>query len=504
VDFLTIQEKASMKYFISIFMLLVMLGGKASFAQDTDTTAQESTTSAEPTIEEKIGEVKGQVDGLNESFLEVKSVVDALSKIKVSGYMQAQFQSAQNDAVKSFAGGNLPTLTHNRFAIRRGRIKFNYNTTFTNYVLQFDASEGGFSTKDAYITVQEPWLKTAELWAGIFNRPFGFEIEYSSSSRETPERTRMFQTLFPGERDLGAKLEIRPQVDFLNLFNLKLGLFNGNGIAAETDNNKDFIGRFGISLPFVEENLAIDAGVSAYIGKVTLDPSSSSSSTSLAKDSSWIKTSSGLDSVKAYSYALKTTTTTTVNKIYTLDNPNATPTAKAASEQKADRQYLGGDMQIYYDLPILGGFSLRGEYISGKQPGSKSDNKFYARGAGDIYLRNFAGYYINYVQNIGNDNQFVLKYDVFDPNTDVKGDDIGRIGGNTKLGWADIKYTTLGLGWIYHWDSNVKFVLYYDMVTNEKINSAATSSTVVNGSSDLTYKNDIHDNVLTFRVQYRF
>ena len=187
-----------------------------------------------------------------------------------------------------------------------------------------------------------------------------------------------------------------------------------------------------------------------------------------------------------------------------MDNPNATPTAQAASEIKADRQYLGGDIQIYYDIPVLGGFSLRGEYISGKQPGSKSDNKFYARGAGDIYLRNFAGYYINYVQNIGNENQFVLKYDVFDPNTDVKGEDIGRIGGNTKLGWADIKYTTLGLGWIYHWDSNVKFVLYYDMVTNEKINSAATSSTVVNGSSDLAYKNDIHDNVVTFRVQYRF
>ena len=422
----------------------------------------------------------------------------------MSGYIQAQYQSAENDAVKSFAGGNFPTLTHNRFMVRRGRIKFNYDNTLTNYVLQFDVTENGFATKDAYVTVREPWLKAAELWAGVFNRPFGFEIEYSSSSRETPERTRMFQTLFPGERDLGAKIEIRPQIDFLNLFNLKLGLFNGNGIAAETDNNKDFIGRFGISLPFTEENLAIDAGVSAYIGKVTLDPASSSTTSSLAKDSSWVKTASGLDSIKSYSYSLKNTTTTTTYKIYKMDNPNATPTAQAASEIKADRQYLGGDIQIYYDIPVLGGFSLRGEYISGKQPGSKSDNKFYARGAGDIYLRNFAGYYINYVQNIGNENQFVLKYDVFDPNTDVKGEDIGRIGGNTKLGWADIKYTTLGLGWIYHWDSNVKFVLYYDMVTNEKINSAATSSTVVNGSSDLAYKNDIHDNVVTFRVQYRF
>jgi hypothetical protein len=459
-----------MKYFISIIMLLVILGGKAGFAQDTTETTQESTPAAEATVDEKISEVKGQVEGLNDSFLEVKSIVDALAKIKVSGYVQAQFQSAQNDNVKSFAGGNFPTLTHNRFQIRRGRIKFNYDNALTNYVLQFDVAEGGFSTKDAYITVKEPWLKTAELWAGIFNRPFGFEIEYSSNTLESPERTRMFQTLFPGEEDLGAKLELRPPEGPLSIFNLKLGLFNGNGIAAETDNNKDFIGRFGISLPFTEANLAIDAGVSSYIGKVQLDPS----------------------------------TSTTTYKIFKLDTPNTTPVAQAADVQSADRQYLGGDVQLYYDIPVLGGFSLRGEYISGKQPGSKSDNKFYARGAGDVYLRNFAGYYINYVQNIGNDNQLIVKYDVFDPNTDVKGDDIGRVGGNAKLGWADIKYTTLGLGWIYHWDSNVKFVLYYDLVTNEKINSAATSSTVANGSSDLTYKNDIHDNVLTFRVQYRF
>jgi len=477
-----------------------MFGGKVIFAQEaTDTTAN-----AESTVDEKITEVKGQVDGLNETVLAIQPVIDALAKIKVSGYIQGQFQSAQNDNVKSFAGGNFPTLTHNRFMVRRGRIKFNYDNTSTNYVLQFDVTENGFATKDAYVTVREPWLKTAELWAGVFNRPFGFEIEYSSSSRETPERTRMFQTLFPGERDLGMKLEIRPQIDVLNLFNLKVGLFNGNGIAAETDNNKDIIGRFGISLPFTDENLAIDAGVSAYMGKVQLDVPSSSSSSSLAKDSSWIKTASGLDSVKSYSYTLKSISTTTTPKIYKLDAPNSTPTAQDASVQTADRQYIGGDFQLYYDVPVLGGFSLRGEYISGKQPGSKSDNKFYARGAGDIYLRNFAGYYINYVQNIGNDNQFILKYDVFDPNTDVTGNDIGKVGGNTKLGWADIKYTTLGLGWIYHWDANVKFVLYYDMVTNEKINSAATSSTLVNGSSDLMYKNDIHDDVVTFRVQYRF
>lgn len=444
-----------MKLVTTLFLLLALMGTKISFAQDT----------LEVSTDEKVSELKGQVEGINETLLEMKSTLDAIKKIKVSGYIQAQFQSAQNDNVKSFAGGNFATFTHNRMIIRRGRIKFNYDNDLTNYVVQFDINEGGLSTKDAYITVKEPWMRTAELWAGLFNRPFGFEIEYSSSSRETPERTRMFQTLFPGERDLGAKLEIRPQDGFLNIFNLKLGLFNGNGIGAESDNYKDFIGRLGFSLPFTETNLALDGGVSLYSGKVKLDAA---------------------------------------KKIYTLDNPSTVPTAQDASVQSAKRNYLGGDFQLYYDLPALGGFSLRGEYISGKQPGSAGDNKVYSRSQGDMYLRNFTGYYLWLVQNIGNDNQLIVKYDVFDPNKDVTGDAIGKVGGNSKLGFGDIKFTTIGLGWVYHWDANVKFVFYYDKVSNEKINAAATSATLLNGAGELIYKDDVRDNVFTVRVQYKF
>ncbi len=82
-----------------------------------------------------------------------------------------------------------------------------------------------------------------------------------------------------------------------------------------------------------------------------------------------------------------------------------------------------------------------------------------------LYSRKFNGFYINYVQNIGNDNQIVLKYDVFDPNTDVKGEQIGVKSSN--LSSADIKYSTFGFGWIHHWDSNIKLILYY-ICTDEK------------------------------------
>ncbi|MEK6615058.1 MAG: hypothetical protein AABZ32_02940, partial [Bacteroidota bacterium] len=85
-----------------------------------------------------------------------------------------------------------------------------------------------------------------------------------------------------------------------------------------------------------------------------------------------------------------------------------------------------------------------------------------------------------------------------DPNTDIAGDEIGKSvtapSGKTfaKTGKQDLKYSTIGIGWVYRWDTNVKFTAYYDMVTNE------TSKNVSGATKDLK------DNVFTLRVQYKF
>ncbi len=95
--------------------------------------------------------------------------------------------------------------------IRRGRVKFAYEGKLSQFVLQIDATEKGVALKDAYINFKDPWLQMFTLQAGVFDRPFGFEVHYSSSMRESPERARITQTLFPQERDLGAMLTIQPR-----------------------------------------------------------------------------------------------------------------------------------------------------------------------------------------------------------------------------------------------------------------------------------------------------
>jgi len=423
--------------------------------------AQDSTQS--PVSPEQVTNLKGQVDGLNESFLETKNTVDKLAKIKVSGYIQAQWQHTDTNGAASVAGGAFPVNSDQRFLVRRGRLKTTYETPTSKYVLQFDVIPTGLSIKDAYVTMMEPWLKMASFTMGVFDRPFGFEISYSSSSRESPERSRVYQTLFPGERDMGAKLELTPGADLgmLQYFNLKGGVFTGMGPTAnEIDAEQDIIGRAGFQIPLYDLNLALDGGFSMYSGKVLAVNDTAFS----IGDTSFLRTIGNL------------------RKLF-------------------DRNVMGIDAQLYYDIPVIGGMSLRGEYLWGEIPGVAGASGPYAAATAPIFDRKVMGWYGMWVQNFGTKLQGILKYDVYDPNTDVKGANVrpiaGPLAGETSPGAAELKYTTLGYGATFYWDENIRFTLYYDQVMNEKANAVAAGGSAA-------FRSDRKDNVLTFRMQAKF
>ncbi len=415
-----------------------------------------------------VEDVKTEVDGMNESLTEVRNVVDALRKIKVSGYIQAQYRYTdlinQPFPLGNFSGGQFPGNTKNLFQIRRGRLKVNYDNVLTQFVLQFDVIPTGLSLKDAYVSITEPWTQSFGLQMGVFNRPFGYEIVYSSSSRESPERSRLFQTLFPGERELGAEIFYAPQLGKLNFLRVDLGVFNGSGPNAnEFDNFKDIIGHVAVQLPLGEESpVALDLGVSGYFGKVRSNTNDVYSNGEPAAG------------VKGF---VQATDTANVGKGIT-------------------RKYLGGDVQLYYDVPSIGGLILRSEYIAGTQPGTNATTiSPSAQPTTALYKRKFSGWYVNLVQNIGNREQVVLKYDVYDPNTNVKASNFMT---TSKLTVADIKYSTFGLGFIHHWDDNVKFVFYYEIIKNEILDKGTSPASLS------AYTEDVRDNVFTFRVQVKF
>ncbi len=396
-------------------------------------------------------------DTLAKAIEQLQSDVALLKNLKVTGYIQAQVQFADSSGISSYAGGNFPANIDKRFQVRRGRLKFAYSSnTWSQYVVQFDITENGFKTKDVYAKFTDPFINYFTVTGGVFNRPWGYEIEYSSSLRESPERTRFNQTVFKDERDLGAMLTIQaPKTSRFNFIKLDAGLFSGTAINPDFDKFKDLITRLNFTKSFFQERLKLSADVSYYYG--------------------------GFANQTASLY-----------KFWVDDNGVKRMDAKQVDQSsRAKRELFGADIQVSYDAP-WGLTTLRGEYAKGQQAALQNDatSPMTSPGAtGNAYIRQTAGYYIYFVQNIAKSrHSIVAKYDFYDPNTQVSGNDIIAANGFTK---ADIAYGTLGLGYACRLDANTKIVIYRDLVANE--------TTAISG-----YTKDLKDNVWTIRLQYKF
>ena len=134
---------------------------------------------------------------------------------------------------------------------------------------------------------------------------------------------------------------------------------------------------------------------------------------------------------------------------------------------------------------------LRSEYWKGSQPGTATTTTNPGTlPEGPTYIRNFDGGFFFFLQHIVNKkNQLLIKYDWYDPNIRVKGTEIGKPG--TNLGVADVRFDTWGFGYLRQLNETLRFVIYYDLVKNEK--------TQLSG-----YTKDLQDNILTLRFHYRF
>src|SRR6478609_4343751 len=72
------------------------------------------------------------------------SIYKKYDKIKISGYMQPQYQKIQTKGAKSYSGGDFPPNVDSRFMMRRGRLRIDYvhfsdtKNPSIQFVFQFD------------------------------------------------------------------------------------------------------------------------------------------------------------------------------------------------------------------------------------------------------------------------------------------------------------------------------------------------------------------------------
>jgi len=106
------------------------------------------------------------------------------------------------------------------------------------------------------------------LRAGQFIKPFGFDIQQSSTVRESPERAISAEYFFPGERDRGFM--IAAKLDSLGSAwkgtEVFAGAFNGNRFF--DDNNRQM--NYDIRVRKVFERLSLAIGASAQFGRQIL------------------------------------------------------------------------------------------------------------------------------------------------------------------------------------------------------------------------------------------
>ncbi len=390
--------------------------------------------------------------------------------LSFSGYLQPQFQFAQSKGTQAeFQGGNFGDFTNNRFRLRRGRLRADYmmltddGNPSTYFVLQFDGTEQGVAIRDFWGRYYENKWKILAVTLGLSGRPFGNELQLSSSVREAPERGRMSQILMRTERDLGVTFSLNPRWKDAKLknFAFDFGIYNGQGLAGngEFDNSKDFIFRLSHKT-YAFKNFTIAGGISTLQG--------------------------GLDHRLPVSYKMEQT-----NDTWKMVKDSSTSTINKV----APRRYYGADIQLATKTKSWKS-ELRAEVISGLQTGTSTtsttpgsypvDNKAIAL---PFYTRTFNGAYFTFVQSLNStDNQLILKYDWYDPNSKVRGLDIASDRG---LSPADVRFDTFGFGFLHHFNPHFKAVLYYDIIKNE--------ATQIQG-----YTADRKDNVLTLRTQFYF
>jgi hypothetical protein len=343
----------------------------ATPAHGTPTPAQ---AASDPVPAAKAAGVEAKTDQLQQGVVsDGKGMIDKVSRLKLSGFVQGRDEWHQ-DSVNGWDYGARPTSgdppgnagssSKSTFYVRRARLDINYAGTNTELVLQIDAGGDTVALRDAEAAFVDTWTPLhLRVSIGQFRYPFGFELRQRIPDREMPERARMIQQFFPGDRDRGLEVQGRYQ-----MLRFQIALINGNGtrdpiFKAGKDSNAwlDLVGRVGVDFD------TIRGGISGYYGGSEL-----------------------------YNPSYNATT-----------NPDTNP----LHLKKYSRVRVGGDMQGNINVPRLGNLSLRGEIIY-----SRDKNRDYGGVVADpCQDRVGLGWSLIVAQSLGSLLGVVVRVDGYDP-----------------------------------------------------------------------------------------
>lgn len=320
--------------------------------------------------------------------------------LRLSGFVQADaylYRQDSQDADDQLDNATGQPLNETRFLIRRARLRLQAQTQYVGALIEVDG---------ATVQSAQTRLLGAEAWAqwraadaavpyvhaalGLFKIPFGREVLQYDPERLFAERSRVVQALFPGEYDLGARVQggwrfMRYALAVMN------GAPAGDQMFALRDPNrsKDVLGRLGVDARLGGRG-QLRAGASGLYG-TGFSPGSPATKDTL----SWRDDNE--DGLVQQS------------EIIAVRGQAAVPS------QNFTRDALGLDLELTLRVPVVGELQLAGEIIWARNL-DRGIAPADPIGAGRD-LREL-GYYVGVTQQLTPYAQLGLRFDSYDPDAD--------------------------------------------------------------------------------------
>jgi hypothetical protein len=380
--------------------------------------------------------------------------------LSTAAYVQSQYETHQDSQDQLNANGG--TLNKDRFSIRRARVGLTGEWEYAAFALQLDGNTTNGPQVDlrkAEASLQyrpdrtRPPLIMATM--GLFDTPFGYELDESPHQRFFMERTMASQAWFPGEPDLGVRF-----AGALGFFRWTIAAQNGEPLGeaspyVEQDPNsaKDVIIRLGFdSQPLPRLQLAGD--VSALSGE-GFSPGNVATGPSLQ----WNDPQLGA--------------------VQTFSNLTGVAPQSATPSQNFNRWAVGADFRTSFKW-ALGVTKIYGEFVLAQN----LDRGLYV--ANPVLTgqdQRELGFYVAALQEVTRWGVVGLRYDYYDPNSNAFDHRLGMLIPSSQA----IKTLSPIVGLVL--PDRARLLLQYDIVQNALARNAVGVPT------------SLADNVLTLRLQ---
>jgi hypothetical protein len=360
--------------------------------------------------------------------------------LSLTGFVQADATAWRQSSENEINPSTGAPLNQTRFMIRRARLRADLDWQWVTGALELDGNtvngaqarligaEASFVWRNPHDRLV-PYLMVT---IGMFKTPWGFEVLQSDRDRLFMERSNAERALFPGEYDLGARIQ-----GGWRFLRYSLGVMNGDPVgekafpAIDPNAQKDFVGRVGIDFKIVRM-LGLRAGISALYGTGFHKGVAASKDTLVWRD-------------------VNEDGAVQANEIQVITGQTAQPSSTF------NRYGVGGDLELNLNLPKLGELMLYAEVYWATNLDRATliaDPVSVGRDMREL------GWYVAATQELTRYGMVGIRYDRYDPDRDAN-----QLGGGVQVP-KDQSYSTVSVAACVQYPPWGRLTVEYDHNTN--------------------------------------